>query len=296
MVIGLGITEHFSQETYRLLIGFQKVLLANVLLFIRTFGWSIVIIYNYYNNIEITIRSVLEVWLFFNSITILYLILYTFIKKHKNIIKINVDVKWIKQGVQIGLIFFVATISLKLIEYANRFIVDYFMGKKLAGIFLFYSNISILITVYINTVVISFELPALITSAKSPAVFPLLKKFKKSLVIHILISAGVIILAIEPLLIWQGKIMFKQYLSLIYFMVVSMALMNFSLLYHFKLYIFHKDKTLLKVMVVSAFLSLILSILFTYFFGIYGTASAFVISSLILCYFRFIEAKRINYD
>ena len=52
-------------------------------------------------------------------------------------------------------------------EYANRFIVDYFMGEVLAGVFLFYSNISILITVYINTIVISFELPELIKSVNS---------------------------------------------------------------------------------------------------------------------------------
>lgn len=181
-------------------------------------------------------------------------------------------------------------------EYANRFIVDYFMGEELAGVFLFYSNISILITVYINTIVISFELPELIKSIKSPNIHKLLRKFKKSLLIHVAISSVFIFLIIKPLLMWQDKVEFEKYLPLIYFFIIGVGLMNYSLLYHFKLYIYHKDKALLKSMVISAVLSLLLTISLTYFCGIYGAATAFVISSIILFYMRYILAKKVKYD
>ena len=72
--------------------------------------------------------------------------------------------------------------------------------------------------------------------------------------------------------------------------------MNYSLLYHFKLYIYHKDKALLKTMVISACLSLFFTVSLTYFCGIYGTATAFVISSIILYYMRYNEAKKMEYD
>ena len=45
----------------------------------------------------------------------------------------------------------------------------------------------------------------------------LLKKFKKSLLIHIVISSVFIFLIIKPLLLWQDKVEFEKYLPLIYF-------------------------------------------------------------------------------
>ncbi|MFN0728530.1 MATE family efflux transporter [Polaribacter gochangensis] len=296
LVIGLSITEHFSQETYRLLIGFKKVLFANVLLFTRTMGWSIIIVFYYFNNITITINSILSLWLAANTLTIIIVLIYAFYKNHNKILKGKLIVNWVKKGLRISSIFLIATISLKMMEYANRFIVDFFMGEKLAGIFLFYSNISMLITVYVNTIVISFELPELISSTNSPTIFKLLKKFKKSLLTHVIISSVFLLIIIKPLLFWQNKIEFETYLPLIFFMIIGTGLMNYSLIYHFKLYIFHKDKSLLKVMVVSALLSLILTIMFTFFFGVYGTASAFLISCIILFFMRFKEAKKMSYD
>jgi len=296
LVLLLVITEHLSQEIYRLLVGFKKVLLANILLFFRTVSWSSIIIYYYYNNSVITINKIFILWLIANTLTIVYVIILSIIKNYNRIIKISLNSNWVKKGLRISSVFFLATISLKSMEYANRFIVDYFMGEELAGIFLFYSNISILITVYINTIVISFELPELIKSANLPDVNKLLKKFKKSLLIHTLISSLFIFLIIKPLLMWQNKVEFEKYLPLIYFLIIGVGLMNYSLLYHFKLYIYHKDKALLKSMIFSAILSLLLTICLTYFYGIYGTATAFVISSIILFYMRYNEAKKMKYD
>lgn len=296
LVIFLVITEHLSQEIYRLLIGFKKVLLANILLFFRTVSWSIIIIYYYYYNRLITIDKIFNLWLIANFITIVYVIILSISKNYNGILKFVISSNWVKKGLKVSSVFFFATISLKSMEYANRFIVDYYMGEELAGIFLFYSNISILITVYINTIVISFELPELIKSINSPNIHKLLKKFKKSLLLHVVISSLFILLVIKPLLIWQDKVEFEKYLPLIFFLIIGVGLMNYSLLYHFKLYIYHKDKALLKSLVLSAVLSLILTFGLTYFCGIYGTATAFVITSGVLYYLRYYEAKKIKYD
>ncbi|SDS38857.1 Membrane protein involved in the export of O-antigen and teichoic acid [Polaribacter sp. KT25b] len=296
LVLFLAITEHLSQEIYRLLIGFKKVLLANIILFFRTVSWSAIITFYYYNNSLITIEKIFNLWLIANVLTIVYVLVFSIGKNYDSILKLNLDFFWLKKGLKISSVFFIATISLKSMEYANRFIVDFFMGEKLAGIFLFYSNISILITVYVNTIVISFELPELIKSIRLPNIDLLLKKFKKSLIIHVFISSLFILLIIKPLLLWQNKVEFENYLPLIYFLIIGAGLMNYSLLYHFKLYIYHKDKALLKSMVISAVLSLLLTISLTYFYGIYGTATAFVISSIILFYMRYYEAKKMKYD
>lgn len=292
LVIFLAITEHLSQEIYRLLVGFNKVLLANILLFFRTVSWSSIICYYYYYNTIITVEKIFSLWLIANSLTLIYVFFLVLYKNYSKIRKVSFSTIWIKKGLKISSVFFLATISLKSLEYANRFIVDYFMGEKLAGIFLFYSNISILITVYINTIVISFELPELIKSINSPNIHKLLIKFKKSLIVHIIISSIFILIIIKPLLMWQNKAEFEEYLPLIFFLIIGVGLMNFSLLYHFKLYIYHKDNALLKSMVISAVLSLLITFWLTSIYGIYGTASAFVISCAILFYMRYFEAKK----
>lgn len=295
LIIFLVITEHLSQEIYRLLIGFKKVLLANILLFFRTVSWSLIIIFFYYNNYLITVDKIFKLWLLANTLTIVYVFFLSIIKSYREIIKVSLRLNWVKKGLRICSVFFLATISLKFMEYANRFIVDYFLGEKIAGIFLFYSNISILITVYINTIVISFELPELIKLADSQEIHKLLRKFKKSLLVHTLISSLFIFIIIKPLLIWQNKVEFETYLPLIYFLILGVGLMNYSLMYHFKLYIYHKDKALLKSIIVSSILSLLLTIVFTSLYGIYGTANAFVLSCIILFYMRYNEAKKIKY-
>ena len=295
LIIFLVITEHLSQEIYRLLIGFKKVLLANILLFFRTVSWSVIIIFFYYNNNLITVDKIFKLWLLANTLTIVYVFFLSISKSYREIIKVSLRLNWVKKGLRICSVFFLATISLKFMEYANRFIVDYFLGEKIAGVFLFYSNISILITVYINTIVISFELPELIKLADSQEIHKLLRKFKKSLLVHTLISSLFIFIIIKPLLMWQNKVEFETYLPLIYFLILGVGLMNYSLMYHFKLYIYHKDKALLKSIIVSSILSLLLTIVFTSFYGIYGTANAFVLSCIILFYMRYNEAKKIKY-
>jgi O-antigen/teichoic acid export membrane protein len=292
-VVFLCITEHLSQEVYRLLIGFNKILSANILLFIRTMGWSLVVFYFAYNSISFTIKNVLQLWLFANTITILYVFFVTLKKEANNLFRIKIDFKWIKNGLNVCYVFFVSTVFLKLTEYSNRFIVNYFLGEEITGVFTFYSTIAILITVYINTVVISFELPELIKSSETFHINKLFSKFKKSLLIQIAVISVLLLLIIKPILYWQNKEEFKEFLPLLFFMIIGVSLMNYSLFYHFKLYIKHLDKKLLKIMVVSGSISILLCVIFTYFFGVYGAGTAFALSGLLLYFMRLKEANKV---
>ena len=294
-VILLCITEHISQEFYRLLIGFGKILLANILLFLRTMGWSLVVFYMIMDKIAFAISDVLKLWLMANSLTILYLIIVIIKNEKNNIIKLKVNFGWIKYGIKVCYIFLISTIFLKITEYSNRFIVNYYLGEEMAGIFTFYSSISILITVYINTIVISFELPELIKTSKHPYLLKkLFIKFKKSLIVQVSLVSLVLFVIIKPILYWQNREEFQMFLPLLIYMVLGVSLMNYSLLYHYKLYVKHKDKILLKIMIISGIISLILSSIFTKYFGIYGAGIAFTLSGVLFYYLRLYECRKID--
>jgi O-antigen/teichoic acid export membrane protein len=293
LIIGLCITEHLSQEIYRLLISFKKVLFANILLFVRTMGWTLIIVYFLVFNIEITLEILFKLWLTANTVTILYVFGDSLFSNFKQLEEINIDYLWVKKGLKVCYLFLLATISLKSVEYANRFIVDFYLGKELAGVFTFYSSITMLITVYINTIVISYELPPLISFAKTEKITPLLLKFKKSILIQLLIASILLLIIIKPLLYWQGKEEFAEHLPLIFFMIIGAGLMNYSLIYHFKLYIFKMDFAIFKIMIFSGIISFILCIMLTSVFGLYGSGVSFAISGLVMFYLRLREANKV---
>lgn len=293
-IILLCITEHISQEIYRLLIGFKKVLFANILLFIRTMGWAIIIFYFLFIGQHVTLDLIFNLWLSANLLTIFYVFFYVVLKNKSHFKYLKVDGKWIKKGIRICYLFFIATICLKIMEYSNRFIVNHYLGKEIAGVFTFYSSISILITVYINTIVISYELPPLISGANTANISFLFKKFKKSISTQLIIASFLLFVIIKPLLIWQNKPIFDENLPLLIFMVIGVGLMNYSLTDHFKLYVFHKDFSIFKIMIISSVSSLLITIIGTHFFGLYGSAISFVLSGLLICYLRHKEARKIK--
>ncbi|WP_348703826.1 oligosaccharide flippase family protein [Tenacibaculum sp. 190524A02b] len=292
IIIFLCIAEHFSQEVYRVLVAFNKVLFANILLFIRTTIWSTYIILLVYRNVELGISFILKLWLISDLITIV--IPFFYFLKIKDILSMKFIPSWIKKGIKVSLIFFTGTVFLKLIEYANRFIVDAFLGREIVGVYTFYSSIAILITVYINTIVISFELPNILKAKKTDLERALFSKLKKSLLTQTLLISIVLLIIIHPILMWQNKHVYKEYLPILYFMIAGVGLMNYSLHYHFKLYAKHYDTELLKTIVVSGVISLTISIVLTYKFGVYGASSAFVISGGVLYINRFIAVKKLN--
>lgn len=291
----LGITEHLCQETYRLLIAFKKVLLANILLFVRTVGWVLVILYKIVNNQEFDLVFLFRIWLIANCVVILFMFVYGVIYNYKKIKYFEFRSKWVQKGLNTALLFFIGTVLLKIIEYSNRFVIDSFLGKEAAGVFTFYSQIAILMTVYINTIVISFELPVLIESSKTKKVKELYVKFKKALKQHIVIVTLGIMVLIKPILIWQNKESFEVYLPILLLLLIGAGFMNYSLAEHFKLYIYNRDKKIVKILVITSIFNLCFTVMFTFWFGLYGASTAFLITGLLMSFLRKKEASKIEF-
>lgn len=291
----LGITEHFCQETYRLLIAFKKVLMANILLCVRTVSWVLIVLFKIYNNENIELEYLFRVWLLANSGVIVFLSIYELIYNYKEFKFFKLDINWIKKGLNTALLFFTGTILLKIIEYSNRFIIDSFLGKEAVGVFTFYSQIAILMTVYINTIVISFELPVLIESSKTNKVKGLYNKFKKGLKQHIVIVAIGIIVLIKPILIWQNKESFEVYMPILLLLLIGAAFMNYSLAEHFKLYIYNRDKKIVKILIITSIFNLCVTVMFTRWLGLYGASIAFLITGVLMSFLRKKEANKINF-
>ncbi len=285
----ISITEHLSQELYRLQIAFTKITLANTLLFFRIFGYAFTVILIFYQHHFIEISTILKIWALFNSI-VLMVGLFDLFKGHK--IMFSLDVNWVKKGLKVSLFFFGATFFLKILEYANRYIIAYFSSDYDVGIFSFYSNIAIIITVYISTIVTSYQLPNLIKNASSNNIKQLLYRTKKDLIkqsiICFILSGFVLII----FLYWQDKADYQQYIFLFPILGISSIIVNISLIYYFEMLIFHKEKSILLSTLKSCILNFVVAVPLIKYFGVTGAAIATIIGAVLLFYFRRFELKK----
>lgn len=296
LIILLCITEHLNQEIYRLQIALKKILTANVIFFLRVFGWTTFFLIGLlFFKINITINDILILWFTSNLLAILINVLAVW----KEILRINkipkIDLNYLKSGLIVSVLFFIGTISLKSIEYINRYVVDIMLGSEKTGIFSFYSNFIMVIPVYINAIVISFELPAIIERAQEKNLMKYFKKFEKSLFVQIIIMSIIILIAIKPILVWQGVELYSNHLYILFFLLLGVGLMNYSLCYHFFLYVKEQDKKILALTINTGAFNLVCTITLTYLLGLLGTSIAFSLTGIYMFYLRYINAKKLNY-
>ncbi|KXO00635.1 hypothetical protein LS48_04395 [Aequorivita aquimaris] len=287
LIIFIGISEHLNQEIYRLLLAFKKVLVANWFLFLRVAGWTIWVLFQIVIlKKTISLEYILFTWLLFNGAILLVTLLWFNQSIRNHIAKIRFKKHWLTTGLKVSLIFYTATLALKVIEYSNRYIVEGVLDEASAGIFSFYSNISMVIGIYISTVVVSYELPDLIESSTNHTFESKLLRFKNLLIRHSAVAFLAVIILIYPILLWQGKDSFAQYWPLIILLNAATFLMNVSLIYHSYLYIKHQEKKLLQIVLISSVINVISTFLFSYLFGIIGAGIAFLITGITIFVLR----------
>ena len=149
-----------------------------------------------------------------------------------------------------------------------------------------------IIGIYVSTIVVSYELPDLIESSITDQFDFKLKRFKKLLIQHSSIAMIVVLLAIYPVLIWQGKESFITFWPLILLLNAGMFLMNISLIYHAYLYIKHREKKILEIVLISSVVNIITTYVFCKYFGIMGAGFAFLITGILIFILRRAAIKR----
>ena len=110
------VTEHLNQEIYRLQIAFKKVFIANIIFFLRVFGWTGILLFEIlWISKSITNTEIFQYWLGFNLVAIiLNIIIYC---KSWGFLKevLKLDVNFIVRGFKVSSLFFLGTLSLKSI-------------------------------------------------------------------------------------------------------------------------------------------------------------------------------------
>ncbi len=294
------IFDHISTELYRLLVVFSKPIQANINLLLRTGIWILILIcaWHYdFNNLK-NLHSIFNFWLIGSIISVFYSII--------SLSKVNINIpwrskinwEWIKKGIKIAMPFFIATISYKIIQFADRYMVEYILeDTKQTGIYYFFSNISMLIETFVQTTVVMIYSPKLITAFNKDktTLINIFNKFKKEIFLYSFIALISVCLLIYPLLYIVEKTELYNSIGVFFVMITTRTIFNISLIYHFKLYVSKKDNILMTSTVIALFINIILNIILIQSHGLLGASLATFISILAMMLLKHFYSKKYGF-
>ena len=299
------IFEHLAQEAYRTFVVFSKPIIANIILFLRTGSWAYLILILWTAGVD-ELKSLRWLYLFWmcGGIAALAVSLYFLAKfKFKSVKHIPIDWKWIKQGIKVSLLFFIGTVGYKIIEFADRYFIDYYHTKEEVGVYTFYANMCNIVETFVHTAVIIIFSPRLIeTFHKSNYDYrKTLAQFAKQVVIYtIIIGVALAILIIPLLKSLENDEYIRDYNAFVV-LVLSKMVLNFSLIFHYILYVRKNDFPIIKATIIACVINILLNFILIPSMSIMGAALATLTSFLIVMLMKMYytrnlpEAKQIIY-
>jgi len=271
LFFSVSIIEHLNSEIFRLLLALRKTVIANLLFFIRNGLWPLVILVLYYFNFQFNISILLSYWLY-ASILALIIGLIFLRKKYKLDLSL-IDKKTIIASYKYAFIFFIGTIAYKIVEFSDRYFIDYYLDKESVGVYSLYSQFGSVLNTIIFTIVISIGYPKLLKAIYSNNLKQIIKERNNMLMEIVIISILTLLggyLLLDTLLVIIDKPLYFKFNYLFYLVIISNIIFNLSYVYHFIMIGYKKDFKITILTLIGAAINIILNIILIQKYGIIG--------------------------
>ena len=289
------ITEHLNFEFYRLLFVFKKPLAANLNLFLRNGLWVLaasiwLLVYQ-----QIDVKTVLWFWLIGDLAALMFSLAISWSKRHKiSLQNFKWDKSWIIKGLIVSLPYILGSLAYKTIEFSDRYLIDYFMGKQAVGVYAFFANMANVLNIVIFTLVISVLYPTLVESImhKNQSLFnKIFRQFRKEIILYSIVI-GVGLLIFLPVVLYViGKTQYVDKLYIFVLLLLANMVLNFSFLYHFIIYAHHEDWRIFRATGLAAVLNIVLNWFLIPFWGIAGAAVSTLASFGLIAVLKYFDAR-----
>jgi len=290
--------EHLSQELYRLYTTLKKPIFANFLLFLRTGLWvyAILILWISEKKETMNLETVWVGWLIGSLLSIMIGVVYLKKEYDRTILSKKIDWKWIKNGIKVSIPFFIGTLAYKVIEFSDRYMIDYYMTKADVGIYTFFSGIANTVNIIVFTLVIMVYYPLLVEQyqqKKNDLFEKTLKIFSQKTMLYSLASCLLIFGLIGFVLDFMGKVEFHNHIDTLWVLVIANIILNISFVAHYILYAAQKDIVIRNATLVGAGVNILLNIILIPYYGIVGAALATLISYTVIFMIKYHKSKLI---
>ncbi len=306
------VAEHLATEVFRLLFLVGRPVWANVNLFLRNGLWVLPALWQMYAGGGIDITDLLRYWFAGDLLALTTVLAAKGDALHALLPARRLQGRWIWRGWRIALPFFVAAISFKLVEFADRYVIDAFMDKVSLGVYTFFANMAMLVNTVVYTAVISVLYPQVVkglmkaedradnaaendASSEKVNTGPAGTKFRhfRSEIRRWTLLAVLAALAGMPVLLYLlGKQNRLQYFDVFVVLVLANAVYNFSMAWHFVLYARHNDRLIVLSAVAAAVLNLVLNLITVPLWGLRGAAWATLLAMGLIWWLKWRRGRK----
>ena len=292
------VAEHISQELFRLYTTLSMPILANVLLLLRTGVWVYILMTLWIFGIDDikNLYSIYLAWFLGAFSSILLGIYYLFKIYDKKTLATNIDWLWIRNGFKTSIPFLVGTVAYKVIEFSDRYMIDYYMTKADVGVYTFFGSIANTMQTLVFTLVVMMYYPKMIELYKDNKLDDFkdtTKKFFWEVMIYsILIIIGISIF-IYPVLEYMDKIEFIENINVLWILLGGILILNISFVPHYTLFVKHRDMAIRNITIIGAGLNVVLNIILIPSYGLVGAGVATACSFFLILVNKYMKSENI---
>jgi O-antigen/teichoic acid export membrane protein len=281
--------ELLSQEFFRLFNALKEIRIANLVYFIRNGSWIFLyLLFDGYVQSDSSILRIVTFWLCSSSLSVVFSIYFLVQKlnwKFPGKLPNNLISNY-RNGFSVAKVFFFSTVLLKVIEYINRYIIEFYWGLEGVGVYSFYASISNVQVVACDVLIFSIVYPKLIENynlKKRDTILNIQKSSMKNVIIINLIFIIIIPISIKAFVnTYYDVSSIKENVNIIFVLCLSSFFLNVSYIYHFILYAAQKDISILKSNAFVTVFGIVLNFIFIKHFGVWGAVWAACIVSVSL--------------
>lgn len=286
---GLHIDLHFSffafslvligevvcQELGRYLLALSQPIASSILQFVRGAAWIPFAVWGLYS----TAYSAIDVSLYCWAVGCAGAAIFGIWRMRQMFIsRLKYSWAWQREALGNARFYFVVAVFAQVQNYADRFVVQYYLGEYSVGLLAFYQGIANTIMGFVQTGVIGILLPKLIHAVKRNEHMEerAIKLRMLKLAMGIALVMAVILWAgMAPVLSLIGRNEYNSVLHLLTWLLLGNILLVWAQISHLHLYAHRRDKELMWITIVLLPVSLFINMLVVPRFGLIGAVVVF---------------------
>ena len=246
--------EHFAQEFNRLLVAISQPLWASIVLFLRSGLWAFVVAaWMWWHPASRQLSFVFAAWLLSAALACV-LALWPLRHIDRQSLGSRINWVWIWRGLKVALPFALATLCLRAIYTADRYLIEWLDGVEVLAAYVLYVGMANAVMSFLDAGVFSFQYPRLLAAAsqgnQSEFAFEMKRLWRNTLLVTGLLVMAAYLLA-HPIVQWLDQPAYTAQVGLLPWALAAVALMAVSMVPHFALYARHRDRTIVTSYIAS---------------------------------------------
>jgi len=285
LALALLISEHLSQEVYRILIALKSITMANALLFIRSGAWCYLCVFLIFYDKPL-LGKIFETWLLFSAISFLIGVFVLLSLYRMKVSDIYLDWKWIYKGIKVCGFFFIGTLFLRGINYFDKVIAQQLINMSMLGVYVFYFGIAAAVQSAIDVLIMTRYFPRLVEVIQKHDYINANKsffEFRKKTIIYSLALYLISFPFCYFVVVFTGKSEYLQGFSWYIAISLSNIILNVSMPYYYYLYGGLKDRVIVVINLLTFSVFMLVALFGLWqspFIGIWNILIAYLLANI----------------